>query len=231
MFAFSRAAKRRRLTFYPVRTIALSFAATILIGSLLLMLPISSREGTVTPFLDCLFTATSATCVTGLVVYDTYLHWTGFGQVVIIALIQVGGLGLSTLAAFFNLLIGRKMGLRGMHLAQESVAALGDDIRQNEFSGVYAFEIEQLVKGEAEEIHLLQMKDGNRLHAGKTYLPLLFKRPVDDPSEYEVAGSGNQCAFWIENSRVQGYDAAIVQQLREAEPEIDTIEKLAAYFG
>ncbi len=130
MFAFSRAAKRRRLTFYPVRTIALSFAATILIGSLLLMLPISSREGTVTPFLDCLFTATSATCVTGLVVYDTYLHWTGFGQVVIIALIQVGGLGLSTLAAFFNLLIGRKMGLRGMHLAQESVAALGDDIRQ-----------------------------------------------------------------------------------------------------
>ena len=112
-----------------------------------------------------------------------------------------------------------------------AVGTLGDEIRQNELSDVYEFEIEQLVKGEAEEIHLLQMKDGNRLHTGKTYLLLLFKRPVDDPSEYEVAGSGNQCAFWIENNRVQGYDAAMVQQLREAETEIDTIEKLAAYFG
>lgn len=112
-----------------------------------------------------------------------------------------------------------------------AVGTLGDVIRENELSDVYAFEIEQLVQGEAEEIHLLQMKDGNRLHTGKTYLLLLFKRPVDDPNEYEVAGTGNQCAFWIENSRVQGYDEALVQQLREAEPEIDTIEKLAAYFG
>ena len=112
-----------------------------------------------------------------------------------------------------------------------AVGTLGDVIRQNELSDVYAFEIQQLVRGEAEEIHLLQMNDGNRLHTGKTYLLLLFRRPVDDPNEYEVAGAGNQCAFWIENGRVQGYDAAMIQQLREAEPEIDTIEKLAAYFG
>lgn len=111
-----------------------------------------------------------------------------------------------------------------------AVGTLGDVIRQNKLSDVYAFEIQQLVRGEAEEIHLFQMKDGNRLHTGKTYLLLFFKRPVDDPNEYEVAGAGNQCAFWIENGRVQGYDAAMVQQLREAEPEIDTIEKLAAYF-
>ena len=130
MLPFTQPAKRRRLTFYPVRTIALTFAVTILAGALLLMLPISSRDGMVTPFLDCLFTSTSATCVTGLVVYDTYLHWTPFGQGVILALIQVGGLGLSTLAAFFNILIGKKMGLRGMHLAQESVASMGDDIRR-----------------------------------------------------------------------------------------------------
>ena len=112
-----------------------------------------------------------------------------------------------------------------------AVGTLGDVIHQNELSDVYTFEIQQLVRGEAETIHLLQMNDGNRLHTGKTYLLLLFRRPVDDPHEYEVAGAGNQCAFWIENGRVQGYDAAIVQQLREAEPEIDTIEKLAAYFG
>ena len=76
--------------------IALSFAAVILIGTLLLMLPASSRAGQPTPFLDCLFTATSATCVTGLVVYDTYQHWTPLGQVIILLLIQIGGLGLVT---------------------------------------------------------------------------------------------------------------------------------------
>ena len=76
-----------------------------------------------------------------------------------------------------------------------AVGTLGDVIRQNKLSDVYAFEIQQLVRGEAEEIHLFQMKDGNRLHTGKTYLLLFFKRPVDDPNEYEVAGAGNQCTF------------------------------------
>ena len=112
-----------RMLQHPTRVIALSFAAVILGGTLLLMLPVSSRSETFTPFLDCLFTATSATCVTGLVIYDTYLHWSIFGQVVILLLIQVGGLGLVTLTTFFHIAIGRKMGLRSMHLAQESVAS------------------------------------------------------------------------------------------------------------
>lgn len=120
--------KHRHLLSFPARIIAVSFAAVILTGTLLLMLPIASRAHTVTPFLDCLFTATSATCVTGLIVYDTYTHWTLFGHCVIIALIQIGGLGLVTLTSFFNIVIGKKLGLRGMHLAQESVASMDGDI-------------------------------------------------------------------------------------------------------
>ncbi len=105
----------------PARVISVSFALVIALGTLLLMLPFSSRDGSVTPFLNALFTATSATCVTGLVVYDTFLHWSLFGQLVIIGLIQIGGLGLVTFTTFFNLVLGRKLGLRGLQLAQESI--------------------------------------------------------------------------------------------------------------
>lgn len=114
----------------PTRVISLSFAAIILVGSGLLMLPISSRQGIVTPFIDCLFTATSATCVTGLVVHDTFTYWTEFGQCVILFLIQVGGLGLVTFTTFFNFMIGKKLGLRGRRLAQESIGSGGNNLRQ-----------------------------------------------------------------------------------------------------
>lgn len=114
----------------PTRVITLSFAAVITLGSLLLMLPISSKSGVMTPFFDCLFTATSATCVTGLVVYDTFSHWTLFGQWVILCLIQIGGLGLVTFTTFFNFMIGKKLGLRGRRLAQESIGAGGNNLRQ-----------------------------------------------------------------------------------------------------
>lgn len=107
----------------PARLIVISFAAIILTGTLLLMLPLSSRSGRITPLWNALFTATSATCVTGLVVYDTYAYFTPFGQAVILCLIQLGGLGLVTFTAFFNLLIGKKLGLRDMQLASESVSA------------------------------------------------------------------------------------------------------------
>ena len=72
------------------------------------MLPVSSRDGTVSPFLDCLFTSTSAVCVTGLVVYDTAVHWTVFGQAVIIALIQIGGMGVVTVAVAVTMASGKK---------------------------------------------------------------------------------------------------------------------------
>ncbi len=105
----------------PTQAIAVSFFMVIAVGSLLLSLPISSKSGDFTPLLDCIFTATSATCVTGLVVYDTYQHWSVFGQLIILLLIQIGGLGLVTLTTFFTVIMGKKLGLRGLQLAQESV--------------------------------------------------------------------------------------------------------------
>ena len=86
----------------PAMVIVSSFFILILVGTFLLMLPICSRSGEVTPFLNSLFTATSATCVTGLVVYDTYTYFSIFGQCVIITLIQLGGLGLVTLTSFIT---------------------------------------------------------------------------------------------------------------------------------
>ncbi|HIV36134.1 MAG TPA: hypothetical protein H9999_02845 [Candidatus Negativibacillus faecipullorum] len=114
-------AVKKRAPINPTRMITASFLAVILTGTLLLCLPISSKAREFTSLLDCLFTATSATCVTGLIVYDTYTHWSLFGQGVIMALIQVGGLGLVTFTSFFSLVTGKKLGLRGMKLASESV--------------------------------------------------------------------------------------------------------------
>lgn len=109
----------------PVQIITLSFLLVIAVGTVLLMLPISSRAGTFTPFTDALFTATSATCVTGLIIYDTYTHWNIFGQCLILLMIQIGGLGLVTFTSFFNFAIGRKLGLRSIQLASESVNSSG----------------------------------------------------------------------------------------------------------
>lgn len=103
--------KRRRLNLSPTQTIALTFAAIILLGTGLLMLPVSS-VGSPANFLDALFTATSATCVTGLTVGDTGAIWTGFGQAVIITLIEIGGLGFMSAAALVIFLFRKKVGLR-----------------------------------------------------------------------------------------------------------------------
>lgn len=95
----------------------------IIIGSLLLMLPISSVSEKVTPFNESLFTATSAVCVTGLVVQDTGSYWSTFGQAIILILIQIGGLGVITVAASFALLSGRKISLMQRSTMQEAIAA------------------------------------------------------------------------------------------------------------
>lgn len=107
----------------PTQTIALSFCLIILTGTLLLMLPVSTRDGQETQFLDALFTAASATCVTGLVRFDTYSHWTLFGQVVILLMIQIGGIGFMTIAMFFVMLAKRRIGLNQRMVMQEAVAA------------------------------------------------------------------------------------------------------------
>ena len=95
----------------PARIVVTSFAIVILTGALLLMLPIASRDGQVTPFLTCLFTATSSTCVTGLIMVDTWVHWTLFGQIVIILMIQLGGLGFMTVITLASFALRRRIGL------------------------------------------------------------------------------------------------------------------------
>ncbi|MBO5030345.1 MAG: Trk family potassium uptake protein [Lachnospiraceae bacterium] len=105
------------------RLIALGFALIILAGTLLLTLPVSNRSGHGS-FFDSLFTATSATCVTGLAVADTYQNWTLFGQIVILCLIQVGGLGFITIGAYISVLLKKRIGLQERQQLQESVNTL-----------------------------------------------------------------------------------------------------------
>ena len=95
----------------PTRLIALGFGGIILLGALLLHLPFSSQSGERTSLLICLFTATSATCVTGLVQVDTVLHWSPFGQGVILLLLQIGGLGFVSLMTLASLALRRRIGL------------------------------------------------------------------------------------------------------------------------
>ncbi len=104
-----------------IRVIALGYMIMIIIGTLLLMLPISSQNGQSAPFNEALFTATSASCVTGLIVRDTATQWTVFGQAVIITLIQIGGLGFMTIATWFSMLLKRRMGLQERELMVMSI--------------------------------------------------------------------------------------------------------------
>jgi Trk-type K+ transport systems, membrane components len=112
--------KKRLKSIAPVKLVVTSFLVVILAGTLLLTLPVASRSGESTALIDALFTSTSAVCVTGLVVFDTWTHWNALGQVIIIALIQTGGLGVITLTTGFSLLMRRKLGLRDIQLAAEN---------------------------------------------------------------------------------------------------------------
>jgi len=103
--------------------IIFGFISVIMIGTILLMLPFSSRAGVVTSFEDSLFTAVSAVCVTGLVVVDTASYWSFFGQAVIIVLIQIGGLGVITVASLMTMLAGRKIGLMQRQTMQNAISA------------------------------------------------------------------------------------------------------------
>ena len=104
--------------------IAYGFFCIIITGTLLLMLPFASRDGQSEPFLNCLFTATSASCVTGLVVADTWSQWSLFGQLVILTMIQIGGLGFITVGVFISIVLRRKIGLKERGLMMESVNTL-----------------------------------------------------------------------------------------------------------
>ena len=109
--------------FSSARIILLGFIIMIFLGASILTLPISSRNGDFTPFIDALFTATSASCVTGLIVYDTATHWSLFGKIIIIAMIQCGGLGVVTMIAVFTQVAGKKIGLRDRATLQSALSA------------------------------------------------------------------------------------------------------------
>lgn len=133
---------KKRLSSFQV--ILLGFAGVILLGALLLMLPISSAERVVTPFNEALFTSTSAVCVTGLIVKDTGSYWSAFGQAVIITLIQIGGLGVVTIAASFSMLAGRRISLMQRSTMQDAISApkVGGIVRLTKFIITGTFIIE-----------------------------------------------------------------------------------------
>ena len=121
--------RRRKVSMSATKLIALCFLGIILLGTGLLMLPVSSRSGEPCQFLPALFTATSATCVTGLTPFDTWTQWSGFGQVVLLCLIELGGLGFMSAATLVIFLFRRKVGLRQRMLIAQALSL-------NEMDGV-----------------------------------------------------------------------------------------------
>ena len=115
--------KKRPKSLSTMKIIAITFAVIVLLGAGLLTLPAASRSGISCGFLPALFTATSATCVTGLSLFDTYTQWSGFGQIVIISLIQIGGLGVITIGLAVMRASGMKIGLWHRSTMQSSIAA------------------------------------------------------------------------------------------------------------
>ena len=124
---------KKKLTSFQI--IIFGFLGVILLGTFLLMLPVSSRSGHMTPFMEALFTSTSAVCVTGLIVHDTATYWSSFGQFIIIVLIQIGGMGVITVAASFALISGRKISLMQRSTMQEAISApkVGGIVRLTSF--------------------------------------------------------------------------------------------------
>ena len=126
---------KRHFRLSGAQTILLGFIILILAGAFLLMLPFSSRSGEWTSVTDALFTATSASCVTGLVLYDTWSHWTWFGQLVILSLIQIGGMGVVTMTTVLSKIVGKRLGLQARTTMQEAVSApnLGEIMKYTRF--------------------------------------------------------------------------------------------------
>jgi potassium uptake TrkH family protein len=118
----------RRTLQHPARLVPLAFLGAVVVGTLLMMLPGARVEPGGTPFVTALFTATSAVCVTGLSVVDTATYWTGFGQVLLTVLTQIGGFGIMALATLLALLVSQRLGLRSRLMAQaeDSSLKLGD---------------------------------------------------------------------------------------------------------
>ncbi len=138
--------KKFKISLSSFHIIFLAFLMLILGGTLILMLPVSSSAKVATPFWDALLTATSASCVTGLIAYDTATHWSLFGQIVIITLIQIGGLGIVTMVLSLFLLSGFKLGVSQRKTLQDSISApeLGGVVRFLRYILAFVFSVELL---------------------------------------------------------------------------------------
>ncbi|MBQ3559035.1 MAG: Trk family potassium uptake protein [Agathobacter sp.] len=137
--------KEHKVSLSSFQIIIIGFAGIILLGTILLMMPFSTQSGAGTSFLDALFTATSAVCVTGLVVQDTATYWSYFGQFVILCLIQIGGMGVITVASSLALLSGRKLSFSQRNIMQEALSApqVGGIVKLTSFviKGTLLFEV------------------------------------------------------------------------------------------
>lgn len=133
-----------RKWFNPTQVLVVGFAVTILIGAFILMTPLSSASGEWTDFISALFTSTSAVCVTGLIVVDTGTYWSGFGQFIIIALIQIGGLGFMTFTTLAFIIARKRIGLKERLVLQEGFNAynLGGIVKYTKYVLLYTFTVE-----------------------------------------------------------------------------------------
>ena len=135
---------KRKNIYTPVQILALGFAIVIIIGAILLSLPIASQSGKITPFIDCIFTSTSAVCVTGLVTLDTGTYWTYFGKTVIMLLIEIGGLGFMSITTLVFLILGKRITLKGRLIMQEAmnVNSLQGLVKMAKYVLIFTFSVE-----------------------------------------------------------------------------------------
>ena len=139
-------ALKLKTKYTPVQILAIGFAIVIFTGAILLSLPIASQNGEITPFIDCIFTSTSAVCVTGLVTVDTGTHWTYFGKTVIMLLIQIGGLGFMSVTTLVFFLLGKRITLKERLVMQEAmnVNSLQGLVKMIKYVLIFTFSVELL---------------------------------------------------------------------------------------
>ena len=137
-------ALKKKSMYTPVRILAIGFAIVIFTGAVLLSLPIAAQSGGITPFIDCIFTSTSAVCVTGLVTVDTGTHWTYFGKTVIMLLIEIGGLGFMSVATLGFFFLGKRITLKERLIMQEAmnVNTLQGLVKMVKYVLIFTFSVE-----------------------------------------------------------------------------------------
>ena len=137
-------ALKKKNIYTPVQILAIGFAIVVFTGAILLSLPIASQSGKITPFIDCIFTSTSAVCVTGLVTLDTGTYWTYFGKTVIMFLIEIGGLGFMSVATMVFLILGRRITLKERLIMQEAmnVNTLQGLVKMAKYVLIFTFSVE-----------------------------------------------------------------------------------------